>query len=127
MKWRAMTLQSGQSYRDAQGHRVDVMRIGEPDANGICFIGTFRDNSRRMYRLDGTSPDSPSLVALWPADEPDRYFALKYDPDQKIYGIVPTAYADLGMLRQQQSAQYAIRLGRNEDDTPNNEIINLGG
>lgn len=125
-KFAPITVQNG-SYRDAEGGRVDVQYIGEPDASLCSFMGTDRTGARRFYRQTGLCPAEPhkSLVALWPADEPDRYFALTFDLDEQIYGVVPTRYADGAQFRQACKGKHSwgIRIGRNEDNSPDVEVI----
>lgn len=128
MKWSAINLSPG-AYKDAQGGRVDVTYLGAPDAAQCSFMGMDREGNRRFYRADGVCPqdESRSIVALWPADEPDRYFPVVFDAEQEIFGIAPTRYADGGQLRKEWASKtkWAIRIGRTEDKRPEIELIDL--
>lgn len=125
MKWAAISLRDNTAYKDADGARVDMRYIGEPDSTGCSFLGTHRDGSRRFYRADGSSPDSPGITQYWPVDEPDRYYALHFDAEQEVYHIRPPAYADGGMFRKATEAKYGIKVSKNEDKTPSIELIEV--
>ena len=129
-KFAVITVRPG-VYKDKQGGRVDMTYIGEPDSNLCSYMGTDREGNRRFYRMNGTCPqdESRSVIALWPADEPDRYFPVVFDAEQEIFGIAPTRYADGGQLRKEWAGKtmWAIRIGRTEDNNPEIELITFEG
>jgi hypothetical protein len=122
MKWSAVNLQDNTAYKNAQGGRVDIRYLGgdlEP------FVGTDRDGNRAFYKADGTSSTAPSLIALWPVDEPDRYQIIQHDPDQDIYRVNALQFADGGQLRRQvPDAKWAVLITR-DGNKPKVELIEL--
>lgn len=124
----SLTLTPG-PWKDKEGGRVDIIHVGEPDANLCSFMGTDRSGVRRFYRINGTCPAEPhkSITAIWPADEPDRYQIIQHNPDEDIYRINPLQFADGGQLRSQvPDAKWAVLITRDGDNSrPRVELIEL--
>lgn len=121
-----LTLAPG-PWKDKEGGRVDMIHVGEPDANLCSFMGTDRSGERRFYRINGTCPAEPnkSIIAIWPADEPDRYQIIQHNPDEDIYRINPLQFADGGQLRKEvPTAKWAVLVTR-DGDKPKVELIEL--
>lgn len=83
----------GKQFKTANGQKATIRDRGPADQGGYRFTGEVRDNgvfNYTFWKNDGVSvnPDY-NLVADWPTDSPERYFAIMPTSDGAWYVTGP--------------------------------------